>query len=128
MEIHYQEHGFDFDPLPGQALSGRLVLDEARRELLARLVAAEDDDWYLDEEGERRPPEELFSLSPWSCPGPAGTIKLLCRFLDLRDGSARFNTPELYLGELFRWVRSADRSRDIPHCDAEDPPVRAADP
>lgn len=49
--------------------------------------------WYLDDDGERLPADRLFALSPWSCPGPVGPVKLLCRFLDLRDGSVRFNTP-----------------------------------
>lgn len=52
------------------------------------------------------PAEELFARSPWSCPGPDGAVKLVCRYLDLRDGSVRFNTPDLYGGELFRWLRA----------------------
>lgn len=106
MEVHYREHAFAFEPSSGEAFAGRLVLDDARRELLVALTAAEDECWYLDDGGERLPAEELFARSPWSCPGPDGAVKLLCRFLDLRDGSVRFNTPDLYGGDLFRWLRA----------------------
>jgi hypothetical protein len=102
MQVHYHEHVFGFEPSPGEEFAGRLLLDDRRRGLLAALTASEDDCWYLGADGERLPADQLFALSPWSCPGPAGPVKLLCRFLDLRDGSARFNTPELYGGELFR--------------------------
>jgi hypothetical protein len=112
VEVHYHEHVFEFEPSPGEAFVGRLVLDDRRRDLLAALRAAEDECWYLDDEGERLPPDRLFALSPWSCPGPAGPVKLLCRFLDLRDGSARFNTPELYGGEWFRWMRAGGEAED----------------
>lgn len=106
MQVHYQGHVFEFEPSPGEAFAGRLALDDSRRELLAALTAAEDECWYLDADGERLPADQLFARSPWSSAGPAGPVKLLCRFLDLRDGSARFNTPELYGGELFRWLRA----------------------
>ena len=105
VEIHYQEHAFGFEPTPGEEFTGRLVLDDGQRALLVALSAAEDECWYLDDDGERRPAENLFARSPWSCSGPAGPVKLLCRWLDLRDGSAHFNTPELYGGDLFRWMR-----------------------
>ncbi len=107
MEVHYQGHAFEFQPSPGEELVGRLVLDDNQRELLSALITAQDECWYLDADGERLPAEQLFALSPWSCPGPAGPVKLLCRFLDLRDGNVRFNTPELYGGEWFRWLRSS---------------------
>jgi hypothetical protein len=112
VEISYNEHVFEFEPLPGEAFAGRLVLDDARRELLRGLVADEDDCWYLDEDGERLPAEALFDLSPWSCAGPAGPAKLLCRFLDLRDGSARFETSETYPGDLFRWMRAGGGAQE----------------
>ena len=112
MEVHYHDLAFEFEPSPGEALAGWLVLDDRRRELLAALVAAEADDWCLDEDGERLPAEQLFALSPWSRPGPNGPEKLLCRFLDVRDGSVRFNTPDLYGGDLFRWMRAGPESQD----------------
>ncbi|MBN9517117.1 hypothetical protein J0H58_01140 [bacterium] len=116
MEVHYQGHGFAFEPSPGEAFAGRLVLDDRRREVLAALSAAEDEGWYLDASGERLPADELFARSPWSCPGPDGPVKLLCRFLDLHDGSVRFNTPALYGGELFRWLRAGGDAPDAePH-------------
>ena len=76
-------------------------MDDGQRTLLAELVVAEDEDECLDDDGERLPAEPLFALSPWSCAGPAGPIKLLCRILDLRDGSVRFNTPDNYPGDVF---------------------------
>lgn len=109
MEVFYQHHPFKFDPLPGDPYAGRLTPDDAARELLARLVDAEDECWYLDAEGERLPSAELFARSPWSCPGPDGPVRLLCRLLDLRDGSVRFNAPEAYPGDLFRWLRQRDQ-------------------
>lgn len=112
VEVHYRQHVFGFEPLPGGAFAGRLVLDDAGRGLLAGLVAAEDEGWCLGADGERLPAERLFALSPWSWPGPAGPVKLLCRFLDLRDGSARFDTPEAYTGELVRWMRDGGGARD----------------
>jgi hypothetical protein len=106
VEVYYQEHAFGFEPSPGEAFAGRLILDDAQREQLAALTAAEDECWYLDDDGERLPADVLFARSPWSCHGPDGPVKLLCRFLDLRDGSVRFSTPDLYGGELFRWLRA----------------------
>jgi hypothetical protein len=38
VEVHYREHAFDFEPSPCESFAGRLVLDDARRELLAGLV------------------------------------------------------------------------------------------
>ena len=105
MEVYYREHAFGFEPTPGAEFAGRLVLDDGQRALLAALTAAEDECWYLGDDGERLPADELFARSPWSCPGPACPVKLLCRWLDPRDGSARFNTPELYGGDVFRWMR-----------------------
>jgi hypothetical protein len=96
-EIHYRQHVFPFERFPGNRFEGRLLLDDARRELLVQLVEAEEGCWYLDKDGERLPGEQLFALSSWSCPSPAGPVKLLIRFLDLRDGRVLFSTPDLYL-------------------------------
>ncbi len=109
MQVHYNEYAFEFEPSPDESFAGRLVLDDRQRALLAELTAAEDECWYLDADGERLADDRLFALSPWSCPGPDGPIKLLCRMLDLRDGSVRFNTSELYPGDVSRWVRPASR-------------------
>jgi hypothetical protein len=110
VQVHFQQHAFEFEPSPGEGFAGRLLLDEAQRELLASLSAAEDECWYLDDDGERLQADELFSRSPWSCPGAGGPVKLLCRFLDLRDGWVRFNTPDIYPGDLFRWMRDVDKA------------------
>lgn len=108
MCVQYQEHGFEFEPSPGEAFAGRLVLDDDHRALLSALTAAEDEGWYLDGGGERLQAAELFAKSPWSCPGPNRPVKLLCPWLDVRDGSVRFNTSELYGGELFGWMRAGE--------------------
>jgi hypothetical protein len=108
VEVYYREHAFDFEPLARDSFSGRLALEGGKRELLAQLLADEDHCWYLDDDGERLRAEQLLARSPWSCSSPSGTIKLLCRFLDLRDGSARFDTPESYSGEQFGWLRGRD--------------------
>jgi hypothetical protein len=123
VQVHYREHAFEFEPSPGELFAERLVLDDGRRELLAALTAAEAEGWYLDPDGERLPAVELFARSPWSCPGPAGPVKLLCRWLDLRDGAVRFDPPELYGGELFRWLRLG-RAGSRPGCVARPRPVR----
>lgn len=105
MDVRYNGHAFGFEPAPGESWSGKLVLSDDQRTRLARLVAAEDECWGLDADGERLPDDVLFARSPWSGPGPTGPVKLLCRFLDLRDGSVRFNTPETYPGDTARWAR-----------------------
>lgn len=105
MKVYYQEHAFEFEPSAGAVFTGRLVLNDHHRRILATLLEAEDEFWYLDADGERLSPERLFALSPWSCRGPEGDFKLLCRSLDLLNGSVMFNTSEEYDGELFRWMR-----------------------
>lgn len=111
MEICYLHHVFSFEPQPGESLAGRLSLNEVERTLLAGLVAAEDESAFLDDQGERLPPNLLFAQSPWSCSGPDGApVKLLCRSLDLQDGSARFEKLESYPGDLFRWLRGGRAS------------------
>ena len=79
------------------------MLDDRQRELLATLSAVDDESWYLDSDGDAARPPISCSPAP-RVAGPAGPVKLLCRFLDHRDGSVRFNTPELYCGDLFRWM------------------------
>ena len=107
MEVHYRGHVFCYERLPSESLDGHLLLDDGQRELLAWLVEAEDECWYLDDGGERLPAEQLSPVSPWSYPGPTGPVKLLCRFLDLRNGRAMFSTPETYLeGGLYDWLRA----------------------
>ena len=95
-EVHYQQHVFSFERDAGELLAGRLLLDATQRALLAQLVEAEDEDWYLDDDGWRLPAEQLFARSPWSCPGETGTVKLLCRIFDCNDGRVLFSTPESY--------------------------------
>jgi len=102
--LYYLDHPFEYEPSEEDRFRGRLLLDYAKRELLQKLYE-ENDGWYLDDDGERWPPEELFSRSPWSWRSPSGTLKLLQRFLDYADGSAWFSTPDTYVGELFRWTR-----------------------
>jgi len=121
-EVHYLQHVFPFERSPGDLFEGRLLLDDALRELLVRLVGAERENSCLDEHGERLPGKRLFALSPWSCPGPSGPVKLLCRFLDLRDGRVLFSTPDSYLeGGLFDWMRNIGRRDQAERGDAPNP-------
>jgi hypothetical protein len=104
-EVHYRQHVFAFAQDPGDVLTGKLLLDSAQRELLTRLVEGEEEGWYLDEDGQRLPAGPLFERSPWSCPGPTGPVKLLRRFLDLRDGRAMFSTPDSYGEGMYDWLQ-----------------------
>jgi hypothetical protein len=107
MEIRYREHVFQFEQLAIGRFEGRLLLEDSERRLLEELLAAEDDDWGLDQNGERLPRAQLFERSPWSSTGPAGSIKLLFRSLDIHDGRAMFSTRDSYLeGGLFDWLRN----------------------
>lgn len=95
-EIRYGEHAFAFEPTTRDALEGRLRLEE-RRDLLSRLLEQEDETWYLDDDGQRLPVQELFKLSPWTGHALEGRIKLLCRFIDLRNGRVKFDLPDSYV-------------------------------
>ncbi len=106
MNVQYKSHQFSFDASPQDSFHGRLLLTEEQRVLLSSLLAAEDEDWDLDDDGERRPAEELFELSPWSARTPDGPRKLLCRFIDLRNGTVLFSTLESYPGDSSSWARS----------------------
>lgn len=98
MEIYYRDHAFIFEPSTQSPWIGRLRLDDQSRTLLAGLIESDDDDWCLDDDGERLPAERLFLSTPWSVTSPHGRMGLICRFIDLRDGSALFNIPDTYLG------------------------------
>ena len=104
MVLYYRDHPFEYEPSGDNLFHGRLVLDDPKRELLRKLDD-QDDGWYLDDDGERLPPDELFSRSPWNWRRPSGTVKLLQRFLDYSDGRTWFSTPDTYGGELFDWLR-----------------------
>ncbi len=111
MILHYREHAFRFERFSGESLDRRLLLDSRQTELLTSLIEAEDECWYLDNIGERLPSDMLFARSPWSWHSPRGTVKLLCRILNLSDGRALFSTPESYLeGGLYDWMRSETRT------------------
>jgi hypothetical protein len=104
MEVFYREHVFTFEPSTESPLKGRLRLDDQSRALLARLIESEEDDWYLDRDGERLPAEKLFLHTPWSLASPKGRVGLLCRFIDYRDGSVLFDALDTYLGEMHAFL------------------------
>src|SRR5262245_16917854 len=99
----FLDHPFEFEPIPERQFVGRLVLDSEGKELLTRFNESRPDS--VDENGYRLPAEQLFEQSPWTWRGPKGTVKLLMRFLDYRDGSAIFDTPNSYFGPLFDWLQ-----------------------
>jgi len=101
MRVFYLLHSFDFEYDSGDHLRGQLLLNDEQRIELQSLLE-EEDEWYLDNEGERLLPDELFLRSPWSAEGPSGMVKALCRFIDVQDGAAWFQTQDAYPGELFR--------------------------
>jgi hypothetical protein len=102
--LHYQDRPFKYEPSPDDLFVGRFVLDDDERAWLERMDE-ENDCWYLDDDGERLPPDELFAASPWSWRSPSGVVKLMQRFWDHKTGETRFNTPDTYFGELYDWVR-----------------------
>ena len=104
MVLYYRDRPFNYEPSPDNLFVGRLLLIDDEKAWLARMNE-EDDGWYLDEEGERLPGEQLFETSPWSWRSPSGTVKLVQRFFDSGNGHTRFNAPDTYLGELYDWVR-----------------------
>ena len=53
-------------------------------------------------------------MSPWQYVGQNGTVKLLCRWLNLTDGSAIFDVPESYFGELCDYVYESKADRANP--------------
>lgn len=110
MMLYYYDHPIEYEPSVDDPFDGRLILDDVKRELLQRLED-ENDGWYLDDDGERWPAEELFSRSPWRWESPAGTVKLLQRFLNYADGRTWFSTPTTYGGELFRWLRDPQEDK-----------------
>lgn len=105
MEIYYRDHAFIFEASTESPWTGRLHLNDQSRTLLAELIKSEDDNWCLGGDGERLPAEKLFLSTPWSVAFPQGRVGLICRFIDLRDGSALFNAPDTYLGELHAGLR-----------------------
>ncbi|ALV07942.1 hypothetical protein [Roseateles depolymerans] len=110
IQLICEDQCFDFECLSETDLAGRLVLDKARRDWLRAQSEREDEadaPWYLDENGERLPAEELFLRSPWAIVrGAAGNIKVLSRFQNVETGEACFDLPDQYGGEWMReWMR-----------------------
>ena len=109
MDVYYNSHRFHFEPTPGESSSGRLLLDQDQRARLGKLLEAEDENWGLDSDGRRLAPDKLFALSPWSARTPDGSLKLLCRFVNLKDGVIIFNTQENYPGDTTAWIYDGAR-------------------
>lgn len=101
MIVRYGDAHFDFEQTESGTLTGFLKLNKEQKKLLAALVASEEEDWYLDTNGERLPSDELFSLSPWSLETTNGQVKLLNRLLNIDTGEALFSTQETYGGNFF---------------------------
>ncbi len=107
MNVNYETHLFHFEPSHEDPYKGRLQLDSQQKTLLAKLLNIERDDWELDRNGERLPADQLFALSPWSIAILGGRLKLLCRFINLQDGSVYFSTPDTYAGDTSSYARSS---------------------
>jgi hypothetical protein len=109
VRITCEDQVFDFACTSATDLKGKLLLVETQREWLRAYKRRQDEadsPWYLDEDGERLPEDELFDRSPWALAEvPGGNLKLLNRMLNLDTGEAWFNLPEQYGGEWFRWAR-----------------------
>lgn len=114
-KIKYKEHLFDFETDSDDSLIGRIALSQKNRELLTRLLDEESEiEWYLDDNGERLPEDRLFALSPWSLIEASSSVKLLCRSMNIIDGSAHFQKQETYLGEVSDYVRQKNQTPTIP--------------
>lgn len=107
MIVRYDHTDFEFEPRESGKLAGRLKLNGRQQKLLTALVESEKEDWYLNSNGERLVPDELFSLSPWSIETRKGRVKLLNRLLNIHTGEALFSTPDTYGGELFSYLRGS---------------------
>ena len=114
LKVQFYGEVFDFEIINKDdlGLEGILILNQDNRVKFEFLCEKEDaleeenGPWYLDENGERLAPDELFVASPWSLSLPDGSIvKLLSRFQDAENGEIKFNFQECYSGELFTWLR-----------------------
>lgn len=108
MDVYYQNHRFCFERSRDDSMTGKLLLDQAQRNLLAALLGAQDETWGLDRDGMRLSEDQLFEFSPWSLATRTGHLKLLCRFIDISTGSVIFNTPDSYPGDTSSWVLAGD--------------------
>ena len=110
LKLQCKDQVLDFECTSATELNGRLVRSESQRAWLRdhdQREADTDSPWYLDSDGERLPVAELFSRSPWSLLVRTGSIKILMRFQDIDTGKARFDLPDQYEGESFRWLRES---------------------
>jgi hypothetical protein len=111
LRFYDEELPFELIEYSDFSITCLLVFDGETEEKLEKLCETEQDreeefgPWYLDENGERLEPEALFAASPWSLESPDGEIKLLARIREA-NGRIRFNTPDGYGGELFKWLRA----------------------
>jgi hypothetical protein len=106
--IKFEDKEFEFVPIEidEYSINGHFQNDIQTQKCIESIEDSLEDDWYLDENGERLEDAPLFSASPWSVSAPFGEVKLLRRFYDLKSGEAFFSTQQGYGGELFKWLRS----------------------
>jgi hypothetical protein len=110
LKFYGEEFPFELIEHSDCTITCLLVHTDETEEKFTELLEAQqireegDGEWYLDENGERLEPEKLFAASPWSLEYPDREIKLLFRIQE-RNGKIRFNTPDGYGGELFKWLR-----------------------
>ena len=105
--LNYFSVPFNLECESSDELEGRLLLADLERVRLRELNELENEsEWYLDKNGERLDPLELFEKSPWEILSFGRRVKVLCRFLDPETGKARFQLPDCYGGEIFEWMRA----------------------
>lgn len=105
IKYHAREFTLELTECTHASLSGVLQLDDQSRSELQKL-RSDETEWYLDDDGERLKPQELFESSPWAVINETVDTKILCRYSDMKSGEIQFNTSDGYGGELFDWVRN----------------------
>lgn len=94
LKLAYREEEFRFiaTEYTDDILKGHFLWTETEKARLQALLRQEDEDeeWYLDDDGERLEDDALFEKSPWSVIDGNRRGKAVQRFLDLRSGESWF--------------------------------------
>ncbi|ROZ61462.1 hypothetical protein EEB15_32675 [Ramlibacter sp. WS9] len=90
------QHRFEMRVTHPTLLEGVLVLSEASRAELSKLLDSEDGEWWADSDGRRLPAAGLFAKSPWAVVDGGSVEKVACRYIKLETGDVLFATGASY--------------------------------